>query len=64
MKTTRVDLSGSAGILPAAVGMLPAGRTLDAEVERDVVSNAVRQNAGQGGQHARAPQTMSKSSAG
>jgi len=50
----QMELSfGSAGILPAAVGMLPtaSGKT---HVE------AVRQNAGQSGQHARAPQSKSE----
>jgi len=53
---------GSAGILPAAVGMLPAGFVLTAIVLANnaprplPLLKAVRQNAGQSGQNARAPQ--------
>ena len=51
---------GSAGILPAAVGMLPAA--LVARLARFpdlIVDEAVRQNAGQGGQKCpRSPYTI------
>lgn len=46
---------GSAGILPAAAGMLPVAIASCFHVARSVALNAVRQNAGQSGQHARAP---------
>jgi hypothetical protein len=50
---------GGAGILPAATGMLPvASFSRHGAAIRNSFSarsSAVRQNAGQGGQHARAP---------
>jgi hypothetical protein len=55
---------GSAGILPAAVGMLPAAFVLTAIVSANKSPRAlprlkaVRQNAGQSGQNARAPQPL------
>jgi hypothetical protein len=55
---------GSAGILPAAAGMLPgASSSRHGTAIRNSFSartQAVRQNAGQSGQHARAPLQYSR----
>lgn len=63
-----MEFRGSAGILPAAAGMLPAALALDAtcwrmnQPPRPLRLEAARQNAGQSGQHARAPQPNNRTS--